>query len=95
MKVGGLLPAFWVAERCSRKPVLVYGAEDGEPPFLLEDADGAWPDRSVRRRGPRPGESPPARALRLGPPFLLLDAQGNVALKPPGLSVHGPRRWTG
>lgn len=40
IQVSGLLPAFWVAERCSRKPVLVYGAEDGQPPFLLEDADG-------------------------------------------------------
>jgi hypothetical protein len=36
----GVLPPFWLRSECVRKPVLVYGLEDGEPPYLIEDVSG-------------------------------------------------------
>ncbi|MCA8920528.1 MAG: hypothetical protein KDD82_01895, partial [Planctomycetes bacterium] len=36
----GILPPLWLRSECARKPVLVYGLEDGQPPFLIEDTSG-------------------------------------------------------
>ena len=38
--VQGVLPPRWLRQVCARKPVLVYGFEDREPPFLVEDTSG-------------------------------------------------------
>lgn len=38
--LGGVLPPCWLRNHCARKPVLVYGFEDGEPPFLIEEPSG-------------------------------------------------------
>lgn len=40
VSIGGILPPFWLRNECLRKPVLVYGLEDGEPPYLIEDISG-------------------------------------------------------
>lgn len=40
VKIEGVLPPFWLRTECLRKPVLVYGLEDGEPPYLIEDVSG-------------------------------------------------------
>lgn len=40
VQIEGVLPPFWLRSECARKPVLVYGLEDGEPPYLIEDVSG-------------------------------------------------------
>lgn len=40
LRVAGLLPAHWLRQRCEAREVLVYGLEDREPPFLIEDREG-------------------------------------------------------
>jgi hypothetical protein len=39
-KLDGLLPASWLRRPRGGTPVLVYGIEDGEPPFLIENGAG-------------------------------------------------------
>jgi len=40
VKLAGLLPPSWLRSECLRKPVLVYGLDDGQPPYLIEDVSG-------------------------------------------------------